>query len=460
MSRRRKRYTPPFDVEIQALDASGLGLGEHEGSPVVVRCAPPGAVLHVMPFRRKKGVLHARRLHTVTPPPDGVTPPCAVFGLCGGCTLQELPLARQRALKHDAAIGILGDTTAVPVHPIRGAEAAYGYRNKMEFSFGNSRYLSEAAHAEGQPIAGSWIGMHAPGRFDRVVDTEHCPLMPQGLNDVLAVVRAHLAASERPCWDARAHTGYWRHLLLRETRLGERLVAVFTGTDDGADEIQALADALPDVHGVLWFVNPDRADVARGTLQGVLRGRPWIEERLGPITYRLSATAFFQTNTAAAEVLYDTIAEALKLDRTPGKRLLDLYCGTGAIGLYLADRYDSVLGIELNPASVEDARANAARSGVANATYVAGAVEDHLPDLLPGDVAVVDPPRAGLHPKVASFLADCALTELVYVACKAASLARDRQILEAGGWVLQELWTVDLFPQTGHIEVVARFTRP
>jgi len=464
---RRRRYTPPFDLHIVDLAPGGLGRGVHEETPVVVRGAPPGAVVQVAPFRRKKGVLHGRRMAMVTPPSDAVTPPCPVFGLCGGCTLQELPLETQRAAREVMALEALGDLSGVTVRPIVGDTQAYGYRNKVELSYGVRRYLSEADHAEGLPIDGAFLGFHAPGRFDRVVDAPGCELVPPGLNAVIAGARAALAGSAFAPWDVKEHTGFWRHLVLRETSTGQRMVALYTapppeGQEDAARaEIAALAASLEDVRGFGWFVNAGVADVARGELRELLRGALSIEEQLrradGSVArYQLSQTSFFQTNTAGAEVLYQRIGE-LAGAGAGGGRLLDLYCGTGAIGLYLSDRFSSVLGVEINPEAVENARANAALNEVENATYLCGPVEDHVGALGSGDVVVVDPPRPGLHPRASAWLAQLEAPRLVYVACKPSSLARDRAILEAGRWRMVEVGAVDLFPQTGHIELVAAF---
>ncbi|MCP4810251.1 MAG: 23S rRNA (uracil(1939)-C(5))-methyltransferase RlmD [Proteobacteria bacterium] len=451
---RRRRRTPPFDVRIDGLADTSCSYGEHEGKRVLVRGAAPGSVVHVRPFKLKKGVIHARRVEIVEPAPDAVEPRCAVFGLCGGCSLQDAPLATQRQAKHDMVLDTLGELDeAVVVHPMRGDDAGYGYRNKVELSFGVKRYLTQADQDAGVSHDGRWLGFHAPGRFDRVVDTDRCELVPPGLNTVIAEVRAHLQTSALEPWSVREHTGYWKHLVLREATTGERLVAFYTASEEGEDELVALAERLD--ARVLWFVNESVADAAIGRLHRVLRGPEHIDEVLAGTRYRLSATAFFQTNTRATEVLYATIAEAAGT----GDRLLDLYCGTGAIGLYLQDRFTEVLGVELNPASVEDARQNAARNE-RDVTYVCGKVEDVLPELGPTDIAIVDPPRVGLHPTCSAWLAAAPLSTLVYVACKPSSLARDRAILEAGGWVLEAVWTVDLFPQTGHIEAVARFVRP
>jgi 23S rRNA (uracil1939-C5)-methyltransferase len=240
-------------------------------------------------------------------------------------------------------------------------------------------------------------------------------------------------------------------------------VALYTSSDGTEADVTIVAEALmaAGAHGVIWGVDDGVADVARGVVQRTW-GSATIEEHLTTasgrtVSYRLSATSFFQTNTAGAQLLYDTVGEALIGSGT----LLDLYCGTGAIGLFLADRFSAVVGVEVIEAAVRDAEENAVRNGV-EASYRVARVEDALDCLeIDGPVsAVVDPPRAGLHPKVAKALATWkGAEELIYVACGPAALGRDAAVLEEGGWRLTDLWTVDMFPQTGHVEMVARFVR-
>ncbi|MCA9568731.1 MAG: class I SAM-dependent RNA methyltransferase, partial [Myxococcales bacterium] len=337
----------------------------------------------------------------------------------------------------------------------------YRYRNKMELSFGTARYLDAARHAAGEPIDGRFLGMHAAGRFDRVVDVDRCALMDDAANAVLERVRALALDPSAPVpWNPRTHEGFWRHLQLRRGADGV-LVALFTASppEGGEAAVAALADDLlgRGVLGVSWYVNDGVADVARGELARTW-GDPTLRMALGERTFELAPLAFFQSNTAATEVLYATVGEALGRGH---RVLLDLYCGTGSIGITLADHAEEVVGIEVVADAVENARVNAAANGV-SARYRVAKVEDVLDELAggPGVAAVVDPPRVGLHPDVARALANAPLEVLVYVACNPASLGRDREVLEAGGWVLERCWAVDLFPQTGHLEVVARFTRP
>ncbi|MEZ4235696.1 MAG: 23S rRNA (uracil(1939)-C(5))-methyltransferase RlmD [Myxococcota bacterium] len=455
----RRNHLPPFELELDALGPRGVAVGTApDGRAVAVRGAPPGARIAVVPTGRSKGGWTARRTATVRPPAAMAAPRCAQFGLCGGCTLQELDLAGQRAAKQALALAEIGAATpleGVRVHPIRGADAAYGYRNKVELSFGVRRYVSEADKAAGAPLDGRFLGFHAPGRFDRVVDAPRCELVSEGGNEVLARVRAvALAPDAPPPRDPQTHQGFWRHLGLREHH-GGRLVVVYTADDRaGAPWVERIAQDLDGLAATVeWRVGDHVADVARGEV-----ARRWgpatVDERLLGKVFALSATAFFQTNTPGTEVLYRTVGEALQAD---GGTLWDLYCGVGSIGIVLADRFERVRGVEENPESVRDAGINAMRNEI-DGEYRTAKVEDVLPDVA-GDVVVVDPPRAGLHPKVAAAVGQADWRALVYVACNPAALGRDAEILRAGGARLTDLWPVDLFPQTGHVEVVARFER-
>lgn len=460
----RRRSHPSFPLRIQRLEFGGVSIGEHEGRAVAVKGIAPGAVVEVEPTRKRRGMLHARILRRVEPPPGAVLPRCVAHGVCGGCMLQEMDLPDQRAVRASMALQALGPLEGVQVFPVRGDAAAYGYRNKVELTFGNRKYLTTEELRSGVPRAGRFLGFHPPGRFESVVDVRRCELVPEGLNAIVAAVREHLAGSALEPWDPKAHAGFWRHLLLRESVRGERLVGLYTmepPDEAAAQEVRALGASLPGCRGVAWYTTGRVADAVVGEIREVLQGETFLDEVLGDLVFRLSPTAFFQSNTRGAEVLVATVREAAILPGTRPGRLLDLYCGTGALGLCLARHVGEVLGVESNAEAVRDAQANAERNGVANARFLVGTVEERVDALAePADVVVVDPPRVGLHPRVTAWLAGHPARVLVYVACHAPSLRRDRALLEAGGWRLDAAWTVDLFPQTAHVEVVARFVRP
>ena len=337
---------------------------------------------------------------------------------------------------------------------IRGAEPGYGYRNKLELSFGVRRYLPEA-DKDADPL-GDWMGFHPPGWFSKIVPIEQCPLASDGIN---RVVRELSASVPGPAWNNHDHTGHWRHVVIRE---GEGVVVnLVTHPDAEAEAVRSVGDriaAIEGVEGVVWTVTDRLSDVAQGETRAVLHGEPTVTIAVNDVRMTLPHEAFFQVNTAGAEVLFDTITEALG-DAT-GATLLDLYCGVGAIGLVLGRRFDRVIGVELLASAIEVARQNALANGIDGEWY-AGPVEEVLPKLkIDGPrTIIVDPPRSGLHPKASATLSNMTGQALVYVACSPSSLARDREIIEAGGWRLEKLWTVDLFPQTPHVEAVARFVR-
>lgn len=463
---RKSRHIPPFDVHLVRLGKGGVGVGTApDGAPIKVRFGPPGSTIHVVPQGKRKGQWTGRRVHMVRKPEAWVEPPCAAFRLCGGCGLQELHIDAQRPLREALAHEQMGDLPGAEVHPMRAGSPAYGYRNRIELSFGPRRYVSEEDKAAGADLEGSWLGFHAAGRYDRIADVDRCHLVSDRLNAVLTALRAHTLRPEAPApWNPHTQEGFWRHVALRESwATGEVLVDLGTGLGP-AEEVEALAMVLLSlelpgggrVAGLRHYENAGPGDVARGT---TLRewGSQRVEERLGDTRLLLGHTSFFQSSTEGAVVLYETVREALG---QPGGTLLDLYCGIGSIGLYLASGYERLVGVEEVGPAVEDARVNAGLNGV-KADFRVGKVEAALDvlGLADGAAVVVDPPRAGLHPSVAHALARCKARVIVYVACNPLSLERDAAFLAEGGWRASDVWTVDLFPQTGHVEAVARFVR-
>lgn len=479
---RRAKQIEIIEVEIEKLISGGLGEGiTADGHKLAVRYAPPGACLSVRLVNRRKKTWRVERIEMLRPPPEMVEPVCKVFGLCGGCMLQELPLHAQRQHKLNyalesivQALGIDLSTlhSRVRVHPMRGDTVAYRYRNKIELTWGNRCILSRADFEADRPFYGQFLGFHAAGHFDRIADTDHCWLVSEAANAILGCLRKlTLTSASPPALNQRTHQGFWRHAAIREGyATGEMLVGIYTTSPETDEQIQAVTNlaeqlmslALPDgrrLVGVLWLENDGFADVARGSIRQIW-GQHWFCERLGDVEYKLSMPSFFQTSTYAAEILYQTIREAI--GGASGGTLCDLYCGIGSIGLFLASDFTRIIGIEEVPEAVEDARLNAALNRVTWAEYHTASVEKalhYLPDNQQDITVILDPPRVGLHPKVAATVAEMSAQNLIYVACHPPSLGRDAAILAQGGWHITDLWAVDLFPQTGHIELVARFAR-
>jgi 23S rRNA (uracil1939-C5)-methyltransferase len=393
-----------------------------------------------------------------TPSASRTDPPCPYVGRCGGCRLQhvryeaQLEFKQRQVVECLSRLGGLGPAGAIPVAPILGAPEPFGYRNKMEFTF---------AEAEGQPV----VGLHEAERYDRILDVDRCLLQSDGMNAVLAEVRAFVREQGWSVYRQDAEEGWLRFLMLREGReTGELMVNLVTAAPD-VPRARALADRLrarcPQVTAVVLNVNPKKAAVAVGVEEHPVAGEETIRERLGGLAFSISANSFFQTNTRQAERLFGVVGEYAGL--TGDETVLDLYAGTGAISLILARRARAVYGIEVVPAAVEDAGRNARANGIGNCTFLAGEVRHVLPELMRrgvrADVVIADPPRAGFHPKALAAVLTLAARRVVYVSCNPATLARDLGILRSGGYRIVAVQPIDMFPHTPHIEVVVRLDR-
>jgi len=442
-----------LELVVDDLAFGGEGVGRADGYVVFVRGGLPGDRLRVR-VTEARGRFGRGVIDTVlSPSPDRVEAPCPYFGSCGGCRLQHLAYPAQLAFKEKQVrdcLTRLGGLTPFELRPIVAAPARYGYRNKMEFTIAGP---------------GPVIGLHQAERYDVVLDIERCLLQSDTMNALLDELRRQVRERALSVWDPQSERGLLRFAAVREgQRTGEAMVNVVASAPD-VDTLVPVAEALrarvPATTSVVLNVNDKKASVAVGSEEHLLLGRDHITEKLGSVGFRVSAASFFQTNTAQAERLFAIVAEACELggDDT----VLDLYSGTGAISLLLAGRARHVYGIELAPAAVADAVRNAQANGIANCTFLTGEVRHVLPALardgVRPSVVVADPPRAGFHPKALSALAALAPARIVYVSCNPSTLARDVGDLVRQGYRLDWVQPVDMFPQTPHIEAVARLTR-
>ena len=427
-------------------------------------------------FKIKKNYLEARLVEVVTPSPTRVEPPCSHFGVCGGCKWQHVGYPEQLRIKRKLvadALVHLGGFADVQVRETLASPQVFGYRNKMEFSFGDRRYLSDAEMGmdETQLAKPSRfaLGFHAPGRFDRVVDVVLCHLATPEMNEALTLVKAWAVRHALTIYSTHTHTGYLRNLVVRHASgTGEFMVYLVTSTHEPA-LMAGLLEELKAAFGarLTTFVNGVTArknTVARGDQDLALYGPGFIRETLDGLTFEISPGSFFQTNSRQAEVLYrETVARA---QPRADEVVYDLYCGTGTIALFLARTCRGVVGAEMEPSAIADAERNARANGLEQVRFLqldlqhlAEAVRGLPPDLQPG-VVVVDPPRVGLHAKLVEELRRLAPRRIVYVSCNPASLARDAQLLCAEGlYTLGEVQPVDLFPHTYHVESVVALER-
>ena len=444
-----------LSLGIDDLAFGGEGVGRVDGYVVFVRGGVPGDRLRVRLVEARprfaRGVIEAIEM----PSPDRVEAPCPYFGRCGGCRLQHIAYPAQLAYKTKQVADCLerlGGLGAFELRPIIPAPALYGYRNKMEFTVAGTADATS-------------IGLHEADRYDSVLDVERCLLQPDALNALLEETRRDVRARRLRAWDAETGTGLLRFVMLRAGfRTGEAMVNIVAGAPE-IETLTPLAERLrarlPGTVSVVLNVNSRKASVAVGTEEHLLAGRDHINESLGGLTFQVSANSFFQTNTEQAEQLFALVEVACELGG--GETVVDLYSGTGTISLLLARRCRRVYGIEVATTAVEDAVRNARANRIDNCTFLSGEVRHHLPELIRkgvrAEVVVADPPRAGFHPKALRALVALAPARIVYVSCNPATLARDIVGLTGGGYRLEWVQPVDMFPHTPHIEAVARLTR-
>lgn len=443
------------DVTIDDLAFGGEGVGRLDGYVMFVRGGLPGdrVRVHVTETRARYG--RGEIDEVLTPAPDRVEPPCPYFGRCGGCRLQHLAYPAQLAFKAKQVrdcLERLGNVADFELRPILAAPDPYGYRNKMEFT---------VAEAKGEPI----VGLHEADRYDVVLDIERCLLQSETMNTLLDEMRRQARARGLPVWDGATEQGLLRFVSLREgRRTGDAMVNIVAASPD-LERLAPVADALrarvPATASVVLNVNAKKASVAVGSEEHVLLGRETITESLGGLSFQVSANSFFQTNTVQAERLFALVEAACESEGH--ETIFDLYSGTGAISLLLARGCRRVYGIEVAPAAVADAIRNARANGIENCTFLTGEVRHVLPTLIAdgvrADTVVADPPRAGFHPKALGTLAALGPARIVYVSCNPSTLARDVGDLVRRGYRLEWVQPVDMFPQTPHIEAIARLRR-
>src|SRR5574341_2022600 len=463
----RARRGDTLSVTIDDLAYGGEGVGRVDGYVVFVRGAVPGDSLRVKLVEARSRFGRAVIESLETPSPDRVEAPCVYFGRCGGCRLQHLSYSAQLAFKEKQVrdclerIGGLGE---FELRPILAAPDQFGYRNKMEFTIARRAQPTHGGSGPADP-ATTIIGLHQADRYDVVLDIERCLLQSDTMNALLAELRHEARARARSVYDEGTGEGLLRFVSLREgRRTGEAMVNIVATTPDVealGPFAEPLAQRVPATASVVLNVNAKKASVAVGTEEHLLVGRDHIRESLGGLAFQVSANSFFQTNTAQAERLFAVVEDACALEG--GETVVDLYSGTGAISLLLARRCRRVYGIEVAAAAVADAVRNARANGIENCTFLSGEVRHVLPALMRdgvrAEVVVADPPRAGFHPKALLALATLAPARLVYVSCNPATLARDLADLVRHGYRLEWVQPVDMFPQTPHIEAVARLAR-
>ena len=442
------------ELEITDLAFDGKSVAHRDGKVVFLKGGLPGETVRARITRRKPRYDEGVVDEIIVRSDMRIPAVCTHFDECGGCTWQDLKYEHQLAFKKKQVtdcIERIGGLKTTLIEDVIGSVELFNYRNKMEYSF----------HV--QPDGDFTLGLHRRGHFDQIFDLDACHLQSPLSNNIVAWVRDYVKQEGIPVYDVRNHTGYMRFLVIRTgKRTGQTMVNLVTNYGEFPNPtglVAAMREAFPDITTIIHNQNGQKSNIATGEIEQVLFGPGSIEERLFERRFRIRANSFFQTNSLQAEALYRTAFDLLEPQQSDS--VLDLYCGTGSIGLLLSEYVADVTGVELVGDAVRIARENAALNGIENISFFEGDVKDYLasPDVIGQNfsVVVIDPPRAGLHPKALRRLLELLPPKLLYISCNPSTFARDAKTLVEAGYDLPKVRPVDMFPQTMHIEVVGLF---
>lgn len=433
---------------VERLGSHAEGVARADGFTVFVRGALPGEKIRARVETVKKTYATAVLTEILESSPDRTEPRCPVYDVCGGCQLQHLDYdaqLREKQRQVEDAVRHIGKLRDVKILPTLGTEP-WGYRNKMQFPVGKAR--GEIA-----------VGCFSQGSHS-IVDTEACHIQKQANNDIMNAMRDAVHRFHLPVYDEDRHIGLVRHIMGRVGSNGDAMAVIVTAKKElphAKELVKFLRERVPQLVSVHQNIQTYRNNVILGRETKLLWGKSAIRDAIGPLSFQISPRSFFQVNTAQAEILYGKALEFAAL--RGGETVVDAYCGTGTITLFLARKAMKAYGIEVVPTAIADAKKNARANHIKNAAFIVGDATQVMPRLyrdgVHPDVVVTDPPRAGCTPVVLKTFAQMRPSRIVYVSCNPATLARDLAILDELGYRTEKIQPVDMFPQTSHVESVS-----
>jgi 23S rRNA (uracil1939-C5)-methyltransferase len=450
------------NVAIIDIAEEGKGVGKADDFVLFVDKAVPGDVADVEVYRSKKNFGEGKIVELKQPSEYRTDPFCQHFGTCGGCKWQHMTYAAQLKFKQKSVADALTRLAKIDVAgmlPIVPSPADKYYRNKLEYTFSNKRWLYDGENREDEELNMNALGFHIPGRFDKILDVQHCWLQPEPSNSLRNTIREFVIEQGYSFYDLKAHTGALRNLVVRTSSTGEVMViVVFAYADE--DEVNKLMSFInvrfPEITSLLYIINQKKNDTIFDQEVLVYKGAEYIHEEMLGIRFRIGPKSFYQTNSIQALKLYEIARDFA--DFKGDELVYDLYTGAGTIANFIAGNVREVVGIEYVPTAIEDARVNSAINNIANTKFYAGDMKDVLcPEFVAEhgkpDVIITDPPRAGMHPDVVARLMEIEAAKIVYVSCNAATQARDLLVLKEK-YDTVKIQPVDMFPHTQHVENV------
>jgi len=451
------------NVKIEAVAAEGKSLAHVDGTVVFVEFAVPGDVVNVKVTKKKKNYMEGFILEIVKPSEDRLQPFCEHFGICGGCRWQPLPYDMQLKAKQQQVwdqLVRIGHLEIPDISPILPSDKTKYYRNKLEFTFSNKRWIYNNEDPDSltdEERLG--LGFHVGKFFDKVLDIKHCSLQPEPSNEIRLFIREYAVTHNLEFYNIRENTGFLRNIIIRNNQVGDVMLTVCFAYDD-QDKIVPMLDAIaaefPQIKSLHYVINEKLNDSISDLDCILYKGEDAIWETMGKLKFKIGPKSFYQTNSEQAYKLYSVAKEFAAL--TGNEVVYDLYTGTGTIAQFISDKASKVIGIEYVKESIEDARINAEANGITNCTFFDGDMKDILTaDFIKEhgkpEVMIIDPPRAGMHPDVVKVIMEAAPERIVYVSCNPASQARDLAMMSPM-YEITAVQPVDMFPHTMHVENV------
>ncbi len=466
--RKQKKQIIIENVLVQDYAAEGKSLSKIDGKVIFIENCVPGDVVNIQLTKNKKDWAEAFPIKFITYSKERVTPFCTHFGVCGGCQWQMLPYEKQLLYKQKQVTDNLSRIAKVPLppmFPIIGANKTKFYRNKIEYTFCNKRFipLAEFKSLKEQGIDphsfGQFGGFHAKGVFDKIVAIDTCYLQEEPTNLLRTAIVDFAIKNNYSFYDIKLHQGFLRNVIIRIASTGEWMANIVFGYEDEEKRVGLLnyiQQSFPTITSLLYTINTKWNDSISDLNPVTYFGKGYIIDCLEDFKFKISPKSFFQTNTLQAEKLYSIVRNFAELNAS--QIVYDLYCGTGSIGVFVSKQAKKIVGVEVVADAIADAKENAALNNILDSVFVAGDVIDVCDDAFfnqhgKPDVVITDPPRAGMHEKLIKKLLDIAAPIIVYVSCNPATQARDIALLDEK-YEVTKIQPVDMFPHTQHIENV------
>lgn len=457
------------NIKLLSAGAKGVSIGKTEdGKTIIVSGAIPGDIVNARVKKAKSKYYEADAVEILTPSPFRVEPECKHFGVCGGCKWQNMSYEKQLEFKQDEVINNIkriGGIEDFESIPILGGDEPYYYRNKMEFSFSNARWLtSEEIKSDTDINQKNALGFHIPGQWSKILDLKNCYLQEYPSNEIRLAIRNYAIENKLDFFDLKSQDGFLRTLMLRQNSKGEWMILIQFFKENEEQRIKLLnfiLEQFPQITTLLYAINPKGNDSVYDLDIKTYFGEGFIFEEMDGLKFKIGPKSFFQTNYKQALNLYRKTLEFADINEN--QVVYDLYTGTGTIAQYIARHTKQVIGIEAVPEAIDAAKENAKLNGLDNCIFYCGDMkevftEEFLAQHPKADVLITDPPRDGMHPKVVEQILKLSPNRIVYVSCNSATQARDLALMK-DFYRVEKILPVDMFPQTHHVENIALLTK-